>query len=164
MAELFLSLGSNLNDRLQNLNSAKFHLEEVFGKSITESSVYETEPWGYKDKFLYYNQVLLFKTDMDPLPILEIITNIEKKMGRTRNSAGYESRIIDIDILFYNNLIIDIPELKIPHPGIHLRKFTLIPLDEIASEYIHPLLKISVNEMLLKCSDDLKVQKIARKK
>jgi 2-amino-4-hydroxy-6-hydroxymethyldihydropteridine diphosphokinase len=148
---------------MQNLNDARIHLWKAFGKSVAESSVYETEPWGYEDKFQYYNQILLFSTCLQPLEILEIITEIEKKMGRTRNSAGYESRIIDIDILFYGQMIFDSPELQIPHPRIQLRKFTLIPLAEISPEFTHPIFKLTVYEMLNHCGDKLKVQKIARK-
>ena len=107
----------------------------------------------------FLNQVLIIDTLLSPLEILEQIHNIENKLGRKRQSNGYESRIIDIDILFYEDLIISEEDLEIPHPRLHLRKFTLKPLAEIDGGFMHPVLKQDIDTISEKCTDKLRVEK-----
>lgn len=159
MAEnVFLSLGSNLGDRLSYLNQAVEELE-LFGiKCVKKSPVYETDSWGYDDE-PYLNQVLECETFLTPEKLLEETSKIETLLGRKRTLSGYQARTIDIDILFCDNEIIDIPQLKVPHPKIALRRFVLIPLCDIAPEFLHPVLKKTVRQLLDECEDTGRVEK-----
>ena len=159
MAEnVFLSLGSNLGDRLFYLNQAVKELELCGIKCVKKSPVYETDSWGYDDE-PYLNQVLECETFLTPEKMLEETSKIETLLGRKRTLSGYEARTIDIDILFYDNEIVDIPQLKVPHPKIALRRFVLIPLCDIAPEFLHPVLKKTVRQLLLECEDSGQVEK-----
>lgn len=160
MAEnVFLSLGSNLGDRLFYLNQAVKELELCGIKCVKKSPVYETDSWGYDDE-PYLNQVLECETFLTPEKLLEETSKIETLLGRKRTLSGYEARTIDIDILFYDNEIVDIPQLIIPHPKIALRRFVLIPLCDIAPEFLHPVLKKTVRQLLDECEDTGRVEKI----
>ena len=160
MAEnVFLSLGSNLGDRLSYLNQAVEELELCGIKCVKKSPVYETDSWGYDDE-PYLNQVLECETFLTPEKLLEETSKIETLLGRKRTLSGYEARTIDIDILFCDNEIIDIPQLKVPHPKIALRRFVLIPLCDIAPEFLHPVLKKTVRQLLDECEDTGRVEKI----
>ncbi|MCR4560614.1 MAG: 2-amino-4-hydroxy-6-hydroxymethyldihydropteridine diphosphokinase [Bacteroidales bacterium] len=160
MAEnVFLSLGSNLGDRLSYLNQAVEELDVCGIKCVKKSPVYETDSWGYDDE-PYLNQVLECETFLTPEKLLEETSKIETLLGRKRTLSGYQARTIDIDILFYDNEIIDIPRLIIPHPKIALRLFVLIPLCDIAPEFLHPVLKKTVRQLLDECEDTGRVEKI----
>ncbi|MCD6113404.1 MAG: 2-amino-4-hydroxy-6-hydroxymethyldihydropteridine diphosphokinase [Bacteroidales bacterium] len=156
---VFLQLGSNIGDRVLMFDKAKNLIKQKIGAIIKQSSIYETQPWGFNTDDLFLNQVLLVETKIQPDELLEIILNIEVALGRVRKSDKYESRLIDIDILFYDNLIINNEKLIIPHPLIQDRLFVLEPLNEIASDFVHPVLKKTINELLLKCDDKLKIKK-----
>jgi 2-amino-4-hydroxy-6-hydroxymethyldihydropteridine diphosphokinase len=153
-------LGSNIGDRANYLQQAAKSLEDRVGDISQKSSIYETVPWGFEAETNFYNQILILETNLPPQQILSIIQFIEAKMGRIRNSSGYTSRTIDIDILFYNDLIFNSPDLNIPHLHIHERKFVLEPLNEIIPDYIHPVMNKSIKELLSICKDKLKVVKI----
>jgi 2-amino-4-hydroxy-6-hydroxymethyldihydropteridine diphosphokinase len=155
----YLLLGTNIGNRFQNLRSALGFIEEHIGKVIKQSSIFETEAWGYRDQPAFYNQVLEIETSNTPEELLKLISEIEKKMGRARVEK-WKERLIDIDILYYDNSIIQKPELTIPHPEIHKRRFTLIPLCEISPHEIHPLLKKTNIKLLEETTDNLKVKKI----
>ena len=158
MAEnVFLSLGSNLGDRLFYLNQAVEELEVCGIKCVKKSPVYETDSWGYDDE-PYLNQVLECETFFTPEKLLEETSKIETLLGRKRTSGGYEARTIDIDILFCDNEIIDIPQLKVPHPKIALRHFVLIPLCDIAPDFLHPVIRKKAKELLKNCTDTLNVK------
>ncbi|MDL2243062.1 2-amino-4-hydroxy-6-hydroxymethyldihydropteridine diphosphokinase, partial [Bacteroidales bacterium OttesenSCG-928-K03] len=136
-------------------------LSSYFGKAKSLSSVYETEPWGYQDEEYYYNQAIVFSANFSPLDILHICKSIEIQMGRIKKLENeYENRIIDIDILFYGELIVYNDVLKIPHDKINGRKFVLEPLNEIIPNFIHPVLKKTIHELLIENTDNLKVSKV----
>jgi 2-amino-4-hydroxy-6-hydroxymethyldihydropteridine diphosphokinase len=159
MKNVFLGIGTNLGDRENNLEKAVAGIEEIIGQVLKTSSVFETEPWGFhtKDKFL--NMVVKVETVLDPNELLENAQMIESLLGRVRGKKRYSSRLIDIDILFYEDLHLDDEDLKIPHPLLHKRKFVLVPLCEIAPEIIHPVLKKTVVDLLELCEDKSDVKK-----
>lgn len=159
MVHVYLLLGANLGKRFDQMQSAFQEVEEQIGRVIRYSSIYETAAWGVEDGPDYLNQVLLIETSLKPLEVLEKINRIEEQLGRTRK-LKWESRIIDIDILFYEDFLIESTKLTVPHPYLHLRKFTLVPLAEIAPNFIHPLLKKSSRELLQELRDDLEVKKL----
>lgn len=157
MNNVYLLTGGNLGNRLVNLKNAFNLIDELAGTVIKSSSIYETAAWGQIDQPSFLNQVLLCTTQLTAEQVLQTILLIEEKMGRKRiEKMG--PRIIDIDILFYNDEVIDLPELKVPHPEIANRRFVLEPLHEIASDYIHPVLKRSIADLLNACTDALEVK------
>jgi 2-amino-4-hydroxy-6-hydroxymethyldihydropteridine diphosphokinase len=155
-----LLLGTNLGDKFRNLAEAKKKISSEIGQILMQSSVYESEPWGFSHPENFLNMVVTVDSELSALEILTKIKFIEKKLGRNGKSKIYEARIIDIDILYFNNEIINYPELTIPHPQMHNRKFTLLPLDEILPQRIHPLLKKTSSVLLLECKDQSFVKKL----
>ena len=139
--KIVLGFGSNLGDREQYINSAYKLLEERLGDLIKKSSFLETLPWGFESKNSFINSAAQFETSKTPHQALIICNEIEKELGRERTAQGYQNRTIDIDILFYEDQIINTPNLIIPHPLILERDFVLIPLKEIIPEFIHPLIQ-----------------------
>jgi len=156
---VFLGIGTNLGNRENNLKEAVFRLEEYIGKVLNSSSVYETEPWGFQARDEFLNMVVKVETKLTPSGLLGRILMIESLSGRARSEKQYSSRIVDIDILLYEDLIIDEKSLKIPHPLMHERRFVLVPLCEIDPEMVHPVLKKSVASLLKSCKDKSKVEK-----
>lgn len=155
----YLCLGGNIGDRETALKLALSKIEEQIGKITSQSSIYETEAWGVENQQAYLNQCIEVKTNLSAPSLIESLLLIEKELGRMRTiSATYEPRTIDIDILFYNQDIIDEPKLMVPHPRLHLRKFVLIPLNEIASNYLHPLLNKTIFSLLSECEDSSDVK------
>ena len=157
--KIVLLLGSNVGDRKENLERAVLELTVEFGQSLMESSIYVTEPWGLKEQDTYLNQVVIFETALRPERVLETILEIEKRMGRERTKK-WGPRIIDIDILFYDDLIYESEILKIPHPNMEMRRFVLVPLCELLSQMEHPLFGVSIKKLLDKCPDSCKVERI----
>jgi 2-amino-4-hydroxy-6-hydroxymethyldihydropteridine diphosphokinase len=151
--------GGNVGNRLSHLQQAITNIEEYCGEIIRKSSVYETAAWGKTDQASFLNQAILLQTDLDAEALMTNILFIEEKMGRQR-AEKYGSRIIDIDILFFNDEIINTDSLHIPHPEIQRRRFVLEPMDELATSLIHPVIKKSIHQLLLECSDPLEVKKI----
>lgn len=144
--QIYIALGTNMGDRLCNLCLAReFLLPDV--SVINKSSVYITPPWGYVDQPEFCNQVLEIQTTLEPILLLHYLKNIENEMGRVE-TFRFGPRIIDLDILFYGNQIIDTNELQVPHPHLQDRAFVLVPLNEIASEFIHPTLEKPVSNLL----------------
>jgi 2-amino-4-hydroxy-6-hydroxymethyldihydropteridine diphosphokinase len=156
MNTVYLLIGGNIGDRLKHLNNAKLLIAEKVGAIFKASSVYESAPWGNTNQEKFLNQVLEIDTALKPFELLVQLLSIETIMGRERLEKWGE-RNIDIDILFFNNEIINTPHLTIPHPALHKRRFTLVPLLQIAPNLIHPLSKLNVSTMLATCNDALHV-------
>ena len=161
MEEVLLSLGSNMGERAANLRSAVAMIGERAGTVTAVSAVYETEPWGFSADSSFYNIAVAVLTSLEPAAFLAEILAVEAALGRVRDSGaeGYESRPIDIDILFFGDRVIDTSGLVIPHPRLHERRFVLVPLNEIAPERVHPLSGKRVLTLLEECGDDSGVQR-----
>lgn len=157
MQIVYLLLGSNLGDRKTYLKEACNNLTQMVGTITRSSAVYETASWGIENLPAYLNQVLEIKTTLLPENILKKTQLIEEKLLRVRTNK-WNSRTIDIDILFYGTSIINLPNLKIPHPEIQNRLFTLVPLDELIPNYIHPILKTTIHELKQQVKDELPVK------
>ena len=153
---IYLHTGSNLGDREGYLAEARKLIEERVGEITSASHLYQTEAWGMTDQPDFYNQALEVKTELVPDEVLFHIKKIEKDIGRKENKRWHE-RIIDIDILFFEDKKILTEKLKIPHPHCHERMFVLIPLMEIAGNFIHPELNLTIEELFLQCRDPLEV-------
>ncbi|HPM30188.1 MAG TPA: 2-amino-4-hydroxy-6-hydroxymethyldihydropteridine diphosphokinase [Chryseolinea sp.] len=156
---IFLLLGTNLGDRKINLELAIDEIEKLVGAIVTKSSIYKTAAWGKLDQPEFYNQVVEVDTKINGLQILEKILGIEISLGRERKEKWGE-RLIDIDILLIGDRIIQSEKLVVPHPQLANRKFTLIPLAEIASDVVRPILNKSIAELLEECVDPLEVYKL----
>jgi 2-amino-4-hydroxy-6-hydroxymethyldihydropteridine diphosphokinase len=150
----YLCLGGNIGDREKALSHAIQKISEQVGDIQAKSTIYETEAWGVENQQAYLNQCIKVKTDLKATELIDVLLLIEKELGRERTiNQIYEPRTIDIDILFYNNDIINESKLLVPHPRLHVRKFVLIPLEEIASNYLHPLLNKTIFNLLSECED-----------
>jgi len=156
---VYLLLGSNLSDREKNLSDGRDSIQHI-GSLLTVSSIYQTEAWGHREQPDFLNQVVQIDFKKSPRELLGNILTIETKMGRVRTEK-WGPRLIDIDILFWEDLIINEPDLTIPHPQLHLRRFTLLPLVEIAPALIHPVLHKSCTQLLVECPDGSAVNRYA---
>ena len=153
---LFIITGGNIGDRKKNLETASVLIEKRVGKIINQSKIYETEAWGITDQPAFYNQVLVIESKFSARDVLNVILKIEAEMGRKRTVKN-AARIIDIDILFFNDDVLNEQNLIIPHPEIANRRFVLLPLKEIAPQMIHPVLKKTIKDLLSETKDQLKV-------
>ena len=130
--QLFLGLGSNLGDRAENIRKAVLLIQERVGEVVRQSSLIETEPWGFESDHCFLNGVILCETTLTPRQVLRATQKIERELGRkSKTTSSYVDRPIDIDILLYDDLTVNEPDLKIPHPLMHERDFVMIPLNEI---------------------------------
>mgnify|MGYP001767227931 CR=1 FL=1 len=154
MDKVILGIGTNTGNREMNLKAALKSINLHAGTIRKSSSIYETSPWGFTSDEKFLNMVVEIETTLNPYGLLGKLLMIEALQGRLRNGAGYASRIIDIDILFYGEKIINEGELIVPHPRLHQRRFILIPLCEITPELIHPVSGKTVFELLNECNDD----------
>jgi len=155
---VFVLLGTNLGNREENLRLAKEKIRSYCIKEPTESSIYETTPYGFDSVELFLNQVIIIETFLNAIELLDKLLNIETAMGRTRLVTGYSSRTIDLDILYFNSEIIQNQRLVVPHPRLHERGFTMVPLAEIAPDFIHPILRCSQQHILENLSDQIEVR------
>ncbi|MBX2962474.1 MAG: 2-amino-4-hydroxy-6-hydroxymethyldihydropteridine diphosphokinase [Cyclobacteriaceae bacterium] len=159
MAIVHLLLGTNLGNKEENLHTAIGQIGRQTGEIITVSSIYRTAAWGKTDQPDFFNQVMVINTDLSPQELLSFIHEIEQNLGRIR-AEKWGSRSMDIDILFWDDLIVNDSELIIPHPGIPQRKFTLVPLLEVSPDLIHPGLQKSIRQLLAECIDPLPVERV----
>ncbi|MEI7500492.1 MAG: 2-amino-4-hydroxy-6-hydroxymethyldihydropteridine diphosphokinase [Bacteroidota bacterium] len=182
MKEVFILIGSNRGDRMDNMRQALQMISLHAGTVLNKSAIYETEPWGFEDSISFLNQVVEIETSLQPEALLEQLLNIESKLGRIRpfsacscnfkvqiSGAGqpdsgsdhseskYTGRTIDLDILFYEKRLVFTDNLMIPHPRLHERRFAMVPLNEIAPGLDHPLLKKTISLLLKECRDQSKV-------
>lgn len=172
MNRAYLLIGGNVGDTAKYLAKAVSEIENRIGKVLKKSSLYATEAWGKEDQRDFLNQAILVETKHPPPDLLNELLEIEKALGRIRSGKKWEERIVDIDILFYINrqeltagekgeaLISDSKNLKIPHPYLHLRRFTLEPMNEIAAGLVHPVFNKTISALLEECPDKLKVRKL----
>jgi 2-amino-4-hydroxy-6-hydroxymethyldihydropteridine diphosphokinase len=158
MNHVYLLLGSNIGDKEQHLQNASEFIQSGIGDILKSSSIYQTAAWGKEDQDDFMNQVLYCATPLEAMEVLQKALNIERQMGRQRIVKN-EPRIIDIDILFFNNDIIQQETLIVPHPLIHARRFVLIPLQELSPDYVHPISGQTIAQMLKQCADPLPVYK-----
>ena len=155
----YLCLGGNIGDRENALEHALLKIGQQIGEVTSISKIYETEAWGVENQQPYLNQCIAVNTNLTPLELINALLFIEKELGRSRTlNQTYEPRTIDIDILFFNKEVINHQQLIVPHPRLHLRKFVLIPLHEIAPNYLHPLLNKTIFNLLTECEDSSEVK------
>ncbi len=159
MNKAYLLTGGNLGDRQQNLAIAVDHINEQCGSIITASSLYETAAWGNTDQPAFLNQALEISTFLNARQLIRRLLKIEKQIGRIRKEK-YGPRLIDIDILLFNNEKHNYQFLKLPHPEMQNRRFALLPLAEIAPAILHPVLNKTITELLNECKDELQVSRI----
>ena len=158
MNKTYLLLGSNIGNSQLQLSVAIKYIEQKVGNILRQSNLYSTAAWGDTRQPDFLNQVILVETALTPLETMQTILAIEKEMGRVRTLKN-APRIIDIDILFFNKVVLDEPMLTLPHPEIQNRRFVLIPLNELAPNLHHPVLGLSIHELLEICPDRLNVKK-----
>ncbi|MDT8392369.1 MAG: 2-amino-4-hydroxy-6-hydroxymethyldihydropteridine diphosphokinase [Bacteroidales bacterium] len=157
MSIAYLLTGSNLGQRQENLCLAVSALNGNAGKVQALSAIYESPPWGFEHPNAFLNQAIRLDTTLSPQELLKVILRTETLLGRQRDHNGYAARTIDIDILFYDNIIRTDKTLSIPHPRLHERRFALTPLADIAAGLIHPVIKKTVKELLDYCTDNSKI-------
>ena len=155
-----ISIGSNLGDRMSSINQSIYELSR-FSNVMSKSHVYESSSWGYSDKNSYFNLVIKLETDFSEHQLMESILKIEKGLGRERSKENrYQARTIDLDIIFFDDLVVNTKNLIIPHPRYHKRNFVLVPLNDISPKLVCPVFKKSVNDLLIICDDLSKVSRL----
>jgi len=159
MSIAYIIFGSNLGDRLYNLQEALNLLQKSNIQVIASSPIYQTKAWGNVNQDDFLNMVLKIETSFKPQKLLKVLLKTELQMGRKRGEEQWLPRIIDLDILYFNEEIVNLPNLKIPHPYIAQRRFTLIPLTDIAADFVHPVLLETNKKLLKNCSDHSEVIK-----
>lgn len=161
MNKVVLLLGSNLGDGRLLFRQVIDLLNERLGALVAQSALYQSLPWGFEHENDFLNQVLVLETTCSKEGVLQSCLQIETDLGRRRKEQkGYSARIIDIDVLFVNEEVLESEHLTLPHPRLHLRKFTLLPLVELMPDFIHPVLGKSMQELLTACEDNSEVRKI----
>ena len=162
MLFVYLILGGNKGNRTKIIAEAIDLVTSHIGRKKAISGLYESESWGFESE-PFVNQIVKIKTLLSPHDVLKSSQQIENQLGRTRKSAGYEARTIDIDLLYYDSLVLNATDLTIPHPRIAERRFVLLPLAEIAPDWIDPVTGLTVSQMLEQCPDRLGVTRLKDK-
>ena len=160
MHQVFLGIGGNTGNKHDNFDKVYTFIKNDLGDIIKCSSVYETPPWGFESEENFWNQIAVIETKHSPELLLKKIVEIENRFGRERGTTNYTSRKMDIDILYFDTLVIETEKLTIPHTHIQKRLFVLVPLAEIAPEFVHPLLRLNSLQMLKNCSDSSTIKKV----
>lgn len=149
-----LLLGSNIEPRKEYLDRAIEILQQDIGTVAGMSRIYQSEPWGFEAKVPFLNMAIVFNTDKSAKEVLTICLKTEQRLGRERKvEPGYASRKVDVDLLYYGDEIVNLPELVVPHPRLHLRRFALIPLTDVVPDMVHPVYKKNQKELLDECQD-----------
>ena len=154
--------GSNMGDKNQIFAQACLFINNRCGRIVKVSSAFESEPWGFEAEEWFLNRVIVLETETGPETLLQELLEIERELGRVRHPEiqGYYSRTADLDVLYYGNRIINTVTLTVPHPRLHLRRFALLPLSEVAPDFVHPVLQMTQMELLQQCPDDSIVREI----
>ncbi len=156
----YLLIGGNLGNRSANLQKAMQLIEQNCGQVVQTSAIYETAAWGLTNQPAFYNQALKIHTNLPPESLMDALLLIEKEMGRVR-TIKLGPRTIDLDMIFYNMLVLNSEKLVLPHPALSQRRFVLLPLFEIAPGFIHPVFQKNIEQLLKDCPDQLDVQKLS---
>ena len=159
--KVYLLLGGNIGDTKSLFAQTIKLIQTEVGDVVQKSSLYESEPWGFEHEQNFLNQVVIVETMLEPINLLDTTQQIEKEMGRVRKKSQYSERTIDVDILFYDNLVMESERLTIPHLMLHQRRFTLEPLVELSPNFIHPKKQKTLVELLHECPDKLFVKRLA---
>ena len=162
MTRCYILFGSNQGDKAALLEQACNLINNRCGMLVERSSAYVTEPWGFEAEEWFLNELLVVETELEPDELMDRMLEIEKGLGRVRHPGqkGYSSRTVDLDILYYGNLIVDTEKVTAPHPKLHLRRFALLPLCELIPDFLHPIFNASQKELLQNCPDTSTVQQL----
>ena len=162
METCFVLFGSNMGDKKAIFDQACLLINNRCGHVVQVSSAYESEPWGFETKEWFLNRLIIVETELKPEEMMRQLLDIEAELGRVRHldAEGYSSRTADLDILYYGSRIVLTESLTIPQPRLHLRRFTLLPLCELAPEFVHPAFNLTQTELLKRCFDFSEVRKI----
>ena len=162
MERCFILFGSNMGDKNEIYAQACLLINNRCGRIVAQSSAYESEPWGFEAKEWFLNRLVVVETELEPEAMLHQLLDIEAELGRVRHpeTGGYTSRTADLDILYYGSRIVLTDSLTIPHPRLHQRRFALLPLCEVAPEFVHPAFNMTQTELLKRCFDFSEVRKI----
>ena len=162
MERCFILFGSNMGDKNKIYVQACLLINNRCGRIVAQSSAYESEPWGFEAKEWFLNRLIVVETELEPEAMLHQLLDIEAELGRVRHpeTGGYTSRTADLDILYYGSRIVLTDNLTIPHPRLHQRRFALLPLCEVAPEFVHPAFNMTQTELLKRCFDFSEVRKI----
>ena len=162
MERCLILFGSNMGDKNKIYTQACLLINNRCGRIVAQSSAYESEPWGFEAKEWFLNRLIVVETELDPEAMLHQLLDIEAELGRVRHpvTGGYSSRTADLDILYYGSRIVLTDSLTIPHPRLHQRRFALLPLCEVAPEFVHPAFNMTQTELLKRCFDFSEVRKI----
>jgi 2-amino-4-hydroxy-6-hydroxymethyldihydropteridine diphosphokinase len=157
--QAIIMLGGNIGDTICIFESARTLIKESGAEILAESAVFRTDPWGDELQRTFLNQSILVETDLDPYRLLILLQKVEFHHGK---NTQYENgpRTLDLDIIFFDELILSSITLSIPHPRAHLRRFNLLPMSQIVPNFVHPVLKKTVSELLYECSDPLEVKEL----
>ena len=162
METAYLLFGSNLGDKEVLFAQACLLINNRCGRVVKVSSAYESEPWGFEAEEWFLNRVIVLETELSPEGLLDALLQIEKELGRVRNPEvkGYASRTVDLDILYFGSRVIHTERLTVPHPRLHLRRFALMPMCDVAPLLVHPVLRQTQTELLGLCLDACEVRKL----
>jgi len=158
--QAWIGLGTNLGDKISNLRRAIEELDQKEGKVISRSSVYESQPMGFRSDHLFFNMCIEYETSLSARDLMLFLQDIEEKMGRQKSTERYTDRLIDMDILLYDSQLINTDDLIVPHPRLHERAFVLYPLAEISPFLVHPLMQKDIQSLLEVCPDENEVRRL----